>query len=675
MAAKDPASWDRTLRGIDWSETDWRYYEHWDEVPWGLLTDGTIDHLVKGQMIYDASYIPDDRMGPVSDALREQRARLKQSSGPAASITHDTANIFKATPRSVDRKEDRSEDYGSPPVGDDFLTVGFKFELPIAAALKVDTDPYSPDDARWLERSVGGDSPDFANSALRGIRDTLNKNSIKVIEKDHNEEDASYHQEMEELDDAVAGVVAPAALPSLTGGSAARRARLARRIEDLADQVWDIARAVLDTDKKDLHLYEERHVDAAADFIDYSRIGAITASEANQVRDRIRHRIKVERHRARRVDYHVDLPGMKPRYRLWSVSHMTHVGPVTNTQQYRNTPRFPYGGRPLAPFDNFRFLMTRLSSPVMMAGTQRIKTVLTEVMGVLQNQFRIHREMSGLPVTTAITFSRAQGLTLLQLKRFLTLYLIVQPHLAKLHRRHRSDRTAARQCGSVRECSRLGAACRQVPPQRLAGDDVFPSNVPETQVYFHDQMEDNVPTGRLFRHLGHDDENFVRAIWQVRSVEDLALALSTGSAGQRTDVMIKAVGYRRTEFDAKNRPAELQAVLERLPYALPDRYRGVVEFRPSQLTFDPVYVTDITMVYLVVLRNATSLDRDAFRNLLAELLMNPPDGVLTALSIGKATQARLRHGLRPSTRGYWEPEDSEHVEFTDPFYPPVPPSS
>ncbi len=139
---------------------------------------------------------------------------------------------------------------------------------------------------------------------------------------------------------------------------------------------------------------------------------------------------------------------------------------------------------------------------------------LTTVCETLQSRLRTHHcAVPTLDGTTSIFVGHTEGFTLLELKKLVTLWSLLEPRLRHLHRHRRNTLEGQWACAPLRHFSRLGAITDVPLGFPLADPDgVLPHPSHGTREFFADQMNDHFAAKPLFEQIADSDELYLRAV-------------------------------------------------------------------------------------------------------------------------------------------------------------------
>ncbi|KAI0388765.1 hypothetical protein F5Y17DRAFT_474117 [Xylariaceae sp. FL0594] len=383
------------------------------------------------------------------------------------------------------------------------------------------------------------------------------------------------------------------------------------------------------------------------------------------------------------------LPFMKHRYLTFSVSHDDyHDRRAVSAAQYEGCPNQGV----VNPLLKYRWAPIEVSSPVFDAGgssSARSRRpsptpqdgLLARVCDVLRYRVRSHHcALPTLNLTTSVYVGCTEGFTLLELKKLVTLWVLVESDMARLHRGYRATFEGKWTCASVMEGSRLAAVLSTYDTTTGVRDPdgILPHNPPRTNAFWRDVMNAYIPTADLFAGWDECEELFLRAVWQYTSISDLARALETTGPPERMAMALRCGGGRqRTSHvrSAAERDARLAAVVKSDANNTPppfmgeiDRYgRGVIEFRQMGQSLDAGAIVSWAGVVENVVRTARETTAVAFGELVWLVLHGGED--IPVWQLLDCNGFAMRY-FEPKDDGgvFFEPIHEGTVDYNYPFY-------
>ncbi|KAI1420832.1 hypothetical protein F5Y12DRAFT_719128 [Xylaria sp. FL1777] len=403
------------------------------------------------------------------------------------------------------------------------------------------------------------------------------------------------------------------------------------------------------------------------------RTNDFSAIEMAEIQKRIEHAVQANVLREQ-VDAHAcNLPLMKPRYRAWSISR-------TPFWRFKNVKSSDYKGyrhpRATRPVDMYHWAALEVSSPVCQAtpessllGLESLKVVCD----TLRHSLRTHHcALPTLDGTTSIFIGHTEGFTLLELKKLVTLWFVIEPRLRHIHRHHRNTLEGQWTCMPLRYGSRLGALAN-VPLNfpLFDTDGIMPHPSVDTRDFFTDQMNSHFAMLPFFATLSDGDELYLRSVWQYTSVSDLSLAMETIGAPECTALAIRCHGrgqrtsrLRSTKqilYEA-NRPEDI------FPGEI-DMHRGVIEFRQMGQNLDPDSIWAWREICGVIVQACRETNSVCFREMMHMFYegKNKEYSAWDILGVRGPTREIFGREERDA-KLYYQPRRNGTVQYKNPFY-------
>jgi hypothetical protein len=209
-------------------------------------------------------------------------------------------------------------------------------------------------------------------------------------------------------------------------------------------------------------------------------------------------------------------------YKSWSCTDdISILDRMSNYNEYKIPEgSLPPGTASIAmPPDLYKWFGAEIRSPIMDYDNPRSHETLRTVCKTLRDTLRIHKPMAGISTGLHVHIGQPAGWTLLHLKKFATLWHLLEPSLYKLHRRDREQNLW---------CVPVGQNCnlaRYVFFQELRYDQYAATTTGPPRKAYERQMVSHLPqidSPRL-------EEYFVN-IWQYQTINDLRDAMN-GATG------------------------------------------------------------------------------------------------------------------------------------------------
>ncbi|KAI0968842.1 hypothetical protein F4678DRAFT_481711 [Xylaria arbuscula] len=414
-------------------------------------------------------------------------------------------------------------------------------------------------------------------------------------------------------------------------------------------------------------------VDGIPDYLNNRyRARRFTAAEIAQIQQRTANFVQAEVIKAQVDPLAYKLPQMKPRYRAWSVSCNPHWSFFNVTSpDYRNC-RDPEAIRPV---DMYKWMALEISSPVFRVGGEEMgKSVydsISFICDTLKEKTRVHHcALPTLDGTTSVFIGHTEGFTLLELKKLVTLWFVLEPRLRHLHRHHRNTVDGQWTCLPLRRGSRLGSMLGQ--PIRYPLDDpdhILPHSSYETRDFFTRQMNDHL--SQMYR-LPEGDEIYLRAVWQYTSISALSRAMETAGAPDATALAIRCHGKgQRTSRlrDTKEVVLEANREDDSVPGEV-DGHRGVIEFRQMGQNLDATSIMAWTQICGQVVASCRETNNVTFREILHMFLTGGGENSWLAWDILEVSEYVRDVFSREDrdARRYYHPRTDGSVDYGWPWY-------
>ncbi|KAI0423713.1 hypothetical protein F5Y09DRAFT_336362 [Xylaria sp. FL1042] len=398
-----------------------------------------------------------------------------------------------------------------------------------------------------------------------------------------------------------------------------------------------------------------------------------TGSEADEIQKRAKHAVQAQVLREQVDGHSCDLPQMKPRYRVWSVSR-------NRFWRFNNVKSSDYTNcsDPAAtrPVDMYHWAGIEVSSPVYRASDQAAHEAVSEslktVCDTLKHDLRTHHcALPTLDGTTSIFIGHTEGFTLLELKKLVTLWFVLEPELRRLHRHHRHTLEGQWTCMPLRRGSRLGSMVDEPLEYPIFDPDgILPHPYEETRLFYSSQMNDHFATLPFFGRLSDGDELYLRAVWQYTSVSNLSLAMRTVGAPETTSLAIRCHGRGQRTSRLRSRK-EMIREANHPEFSFPgeiDKHRGVLEFRQMGQSLDPVSIMAWKDICGSVVQACRETNSVTFRELMTMLTDERQDqSAWDILEVTEAVNQVFGHEERDA-RGYYQPRSNGTVVYQYPFY-------
>ncbi|KAI5868351.1 hypothetical protein GGS23DRAFT_592130 [Durotheca rogersii] len=351
---------------------------------------------------------------------------------------------------------------------------------------------------------------------------------------------------------------------------------------------------------------------------------------------------------------HIRVVGLSDIYRAWSVTEDTSVDGEGMIMSRYEIPRhvqfrFPSG----SPLSEYRWFGAEVISPVLPVGTEVTAETIRRACASLRNRFRIHKPMER-STGFHVHLGHKHGWNLLHLKRFITLWLLIETTLVRIHRKDRGSDYMKIWCGPLTETTRLAryhGATNNI--EREIFEDYVPRTAPYARNRNQQRMRAHVPMHLLEEKLA----DFVNHVWLYTSIDSIVDAFS-GAASMRPGVRIRISGNK---------------VSQRPGSGLPQ----TIEVRTMQGTLDADHINHWIVVLTRILYYTRRATDEEYRMMLEEVLntATPTRDVgrlLEALGVPDRTTQYFLDGARrkldaKSGVKWWAYPDDDLVDWADPF--------
>lgn len=652
---------DSHLLSIDWTQNDWRGFD-WSQISAQIptLRTATVHALAEQHRRTRA-----DEFSPIHvEQLR--RLRINGEGPPGTPGVKPLVQYF-VTPTAVDMGDTFSGSYGPAPPEAMFegkttnaFTASVIMDVAIAAmrASGMSVDPHAADQRKLLEDPTNRHKYDVTllDDIKAELARCINSSGLVTTIKSQAETSVGHQADIKAATIAEYGVD-----PEDPTGSPSRM-RFPKASEDEAQRYYT------DSINPGLPLsgsgftweYLQRRCNAVR--ADVTARGTFDARTTQEICDRHDGLFKLAWFKAKRDLFHIFIPGMRPRYRAWSVAQWKkEVTDATQVPWY-NVGRASYTPKPIGfdgvtpfPEEFYKWFYGRVYTPVFpidAVTTIRLRDRLDWLSNGLRRKFRIHKEMPALELGTTVNIGHTAGFNILELKKLVTMWVHLEGSFATLHRRNRFDRNNTGEHAiwtggaSILEYTRLGAACR------FAEDPLRNTFYPYMNVFptVSQKTWDHVIEGEMFywvpaswfEALSRPVQLFVHAVWAFQSIEGLTGALEPRWPNTRTSMRLRCSGFRRTGLPE-------------------DNYPQTVEFAGMQQSIDPTHITMWTVTCAAFCHFCCQNNREDYRALLTD-----SDEVLRKINVPEEARTYFKQFFAKGNQ-YYEPLDP-NVNWDDPFY-------
>ncbi|KAI0111511.1 hypothetical protein F4814DRAFT_357179 [Daldinia grandis] len=356
---------------------------------------------------------------------------------------------------------------------------------------------------------------------------------------------------------------------------------------------------------------------------------------------------------------HIPIKNLDANYQAWSVVEDVSVNGKGMVPSRYLIPMFNPSKRPMR---DYYWFGAEVVSPPLSFHDQRALDAVRKACGVLRSNLRCHKPMevsSGLHVH----LGHKHGWNLLQIKRFITLWVLTEPILIHLHRKDRGSARMAQWCGQLIEGTCLGQALSHPDAQvRYRQSGCIPRSSPPERARNEAAMAHHFDITTANKRT----REFIQNVWYYPTISELTDALAGGEHPEndhiRPAVRARIRGNKKSEDPVEDSPA-------------------TIEIRTMHGTLD----ADHILQWLVVLEKLLTLSRYAsnavYKGTIALILdaLSRVDNRVHNLLLGLQLPPRTIHyfmsdinRVGDSTRGedWWVYPDRDVVDWVEPFMVP-----
>ncbi|KAI0444817.1 hypothetical protein F4803DRAFT_572519 [Xylaria telfairii] len=585
------------------------------------------------------------------DSRPEQEETGESSKPPASEAKNDPETGWEDL-----------QDYDNVPVrhGDNATTIGFEFELLVAVCRSEEDfpDPH-PNDSRWLsDRLINKDLEPlaFRFTCRNKIVDLLNEGGVvahktKEFWHDERSEGFEYWDSLEyEAPNQNDQIVLSWVGKYEWNGVETEDRNIELAVQTLGRQFVDHHR----NNDIELHMTTQAVLRDIRDKLIFMIQGLSTREGRMRTvmlwYEQVTLLVKNEKRKhysATSEDYqdpdsvHIDLA--RTRYTAWSVTEDISIqNPMTEHYLVPDgtVPLIPNlsGTAHVEPPELYKWFPAEVVSSVLDYDNPRTRETLRTACKILRGELRIHKPSQFTRTGVHVHIGQQAGWSLLHLKKFATLWHMLEPSMYRLHRK---DRLNSKWCKPMAEESQLARFIFRGAREffRNRGDQYQATTTGPLRKAYQVQMQNHIPD------LGDRTklQEYLTNIWQYKTINELNAAMATGLGGQ---------ACVRWRIEGKQLSEETG----------PCRKIQTLEFRLCQGTLDAEHIwkwTSILERVVIFARDSTAED---FRITMQNLL----DGFYPDL-IG-FNQADVKWFESRGVDGYFAyPDPDGKVDWTDPF--------
>ncbi|KAI0899937.1 hypothetical protein F4806DRAFT_271382 [Annulohypoxylon nitens] len=353
---------------------------------------------------------------------------------------------------------------------------------------------------------------------------------------------------------------------------------------------------------------------------------------------------------------HVPADGLHFGYKGWLC---TTDGSVNGAGMGPGRYHLPKGRKNEVPMSEYWWLGAEINSPCYPHHSEKTAENIRRTCGVLRDYFRTHKPMelsSGLHVH----LGHKHGFNLLQVKRFVTLWLMIEDTLMQCHRKDRDQVTAGRWCARLyRETGLSRWLFANSLPDRLAyACEPRPLSEQARQADIA-ALEAHVP----MKVLQDDFQLFLNKIWTYPTLTDLSYAMR-GADGNEPGARIRVEGGKTSTPARQYEPQ-------------------TIEIRTMHGTLDADHINQWIVVLGCLMHYVRDVTAEEFKAKLTEILdAEEEDGenpwlwrLLQVLEVPEETRRFFLHPYHRATfhgnnKDYFVYPDRDRVDWEEPFNEP-----
>ncbi|KAI0379100.1 hypothetical protein F5Y04DRAFT_290566 [Hypomontagnella monticulosa] len=676
------------LSSVDWTAVDWREVLNIpNPIPWAELSSSLIRRLAAAHQAWDALH---GRGSPlISPAVEELIRRQKLSSsilGPFAD-SGQSPYEWLTTQTNRDKRPDKETVAEEQNVSkSQKITVGYELEFPVAV-YATNGDPH-PNDTRklWHNLKEETDPEKAREQVVSDILMALNMqtNIVGKIPKvfaprDEDEDTGLYELRIKNLRKMEETGFGPAENVKERGSPSKNPVIYSKKVEEAAQDAFQyLCDFIFDAGIFPRCMMNEDYASGTPDSFEWPEI--LDDAESEQARRRLRDMLRLEGFIAKRDPRHVPLPGMKPRYKAFSV--YANPGPgLLYTERWDYTDfNLEIGG---VPSKAYHWEMIKIVSPVLeiQRGSEAkdIEEDLTDICRVMRTNFRIHQDLDTILASTQINVSFERGIDLIDLKKLYTIMgLNGEKWIWRLNRYWRNKDTknvlCPQVCGDIRRHSNLGAISFTNPaPQGFGDHELLPHPTPEEIQRFYNIMDEYLPPS-AHKEITTELTNriFYCALWCYGDVSSFSKALGTGLPSRATELMSKVWGHGGTAGPIKYTTEELYAAEKEgrnVRFNVVDEHRGVVEFRSMAGSLDPANIMAWLKFCVEVTCFAKYSSAAEYKDYFERILRG--DGLFSLMKFPPSVREYYKSHMIENEVFSPDGRSGSTVSWTDPFLAPL----
>ncbi|KAI1775127.1 hypothetical protein F4818DRAFT_441950 [Hypoxylon cercidicola] len=342
---------------------------------------------------------------------------------------------------------------------------------------------------------------------------------------------------------------------------------------------------------------------------------------------------------------HLPVVGLNQDYKAWRVVEDPSVDGYGMTPDRYNIPQDRAGE---VPMSQYRWFGAEVVTPVYPARSEKTYQNIRKVCGILRDHLRIHKPME---VSTGlhVHLGHKHGWTLLHLKKFVTLWCLIENTLIHTHRRDRGSPRMDRWCGKLMECTNLAnAILHDAAGIPNVWSSFRPTTNPQTRARLRNLSERYVP----LHLLTPGQRDFLDDLWEYTSIDDLM----DGMSGIRTEedgafVYVRPAARMRISGSKYSFGNEMQTI----------------EIRTMQGTVDAEHIIHwIRVLERVVYYTRRARDVE-FRGTIEQIRrhVHEPKDLFVLLEILKVRNETIQYFRESTNRAYDQESGQEWFVYPD----------
>ncbi|KAI8958592.1 hypothetical protein F5Y11DRAFT_362470 [Daldinia sp. FL1419] len=709
--------WDETLLGMNWTEIDWRDNELLREVPWSRIQNETLVHLNVMFMEYDENHQSRKVSGEFNPAAKEKARRHPlevlnigtEAQSPLSFLTPNTSapsndplggnpvHLRQTQPGPAQSSSDFSP--FSPPkqyrlpgfvykdADNGFWTASFELELPVAVYRRggLYAGRPHPEDNRWEDEPMETNNINhdiIASNTVDSFIDILSEKTDYVfVKRDSDEGTPLYDFKMEnlhrlehglpmfedvEMSDNEVSVSVPSErepYPPVVENAAQSTVAM------LAEYYFDNS-----SHAKNIRLASFEDIRVA---VSETGIHDLTVDEREKAERRALELLELEAYKRRRDPRHVALPGMKPRYRAFSVyaSDCTEINALLEKRDYENGPDDVE-----EPARLYGWQIIKIVSPVLrLEGwpAANIDKIIHDICKVVRANFRVHVDTPAVRTTTQIAISHTSGLDLMDMKKLASFLSINAVHedLRVYNHWYRTIRNYRHVCGPLNRDSRL-ARMAQANYAAVGYDNDILKPIKENKNLrtLNQYALHFLPISKIMVQEKLASRIFHSTLWHYRTISSLVKALSPEDKRNKLELVIRARGEGfavggRSELDMDGSLSSEERRAHKINSVEADSERGVFLFRQMSGSLDPLNIASWLLVCAQITYFAKTSTPEQYKACLEKIMAG--ESVMDVIGINEMARKYLED--RYVTDGWLKTKTQTNgiVDWRNPFYPPM----